>query len=394
MKISKRALSMVLAVVLAISCLTICVYADEPIKAGIAFVDATALRLRSGPSTGSSVVDTAYDEEVVVVLEKSGEWYKVIYNLQEGYMHGAYLEISETQNAELGYGVINSYCVNLRSGPSTSDSIVAQAYEGAKAYILGISNGWYKVIYKDKTCYVRSDLLDLTEYPYENRDSSNSPKYFRKGKAIGSEPGPAEGTQPPVEDPKDETPVSGTAVVNATGLYLRAKPSTSSSALDMARRDETVTLLAKAEAWYKVSYDGQEGYMHSDYLIVEDTVSKGQKIVDCAKQYLGVPYVWGGSSPNGFDCSGFVQYVARECGYTIGRTCRQQWEYGVEVSKDELQPGDLVFFQNTYKAGISHIGIYVGDGQFIHSSSNGGVVYSDLNSNYYTSHYYGARRIV
>ena len=400
MKITKRAISIVLALILSISCLTICVFADEPIKSGVAFVDATALRLRSGPSTGASVVDTAYDEEVVVVLEKSGEWYKVIYNLQEGYMHQAYLDISSTENVELGYGEINAYCVNLRSKPSTSSSIVTQAYEGAKAYILGINEGWYKVIYKDQTCYVRSDLLDLTEIPYENRDSENDPKYFRGGEAIGAVPGPSEEEEPVEETPAvpapsvpSETAFTGTAVVKASALHLREKASTGSKSLAMAYRNETVDVTAKAGDWFKVKYNGKVGYMHGDYLTVTESISEGQKIVNCAEQYLGVPYVWGGSSPNGFDCSGFVQYVTRKCGYSIGRTVTQQWNYGTQVSKEDLQPGDLVFFVNTYTSGFSHIGIYVGDGEFIHASSNGGVKYSDLNSNYYTQHYYSARRL-
>lgn len=402
MKITKRVMTLILALVLSISCMTICVYADEPIKTGVAFIDATALRLRSGPSTGSATVDTGYDEEVVVVLGKSGEWYKVIYNLQEGYMHEAYLEVTSVENVELGYGRINAYCVNLRSGPSTSSSIVTQAYEGAKGYILGFNDGWYKILYNDQTCYVRSDLMDLTEIPYENRDSKNEPKYFRGGEAIGTTP------EKPVEDPAPETPEKpsvpetpsneeksffGTAVVKASALHLREKASTGSKSLGMAYRGETVTVTAKTDAWYKVEYAGKTGYMHGDYLDVTKTLSEGEKIVSCAKQYLGVPYVWGGSSPNGFDCSGFVQYVTRQCGYTIGRTVTQQWNYGTQISKEDLQPGDLVFFVNTYTSGFSHIGIYVGDGEFIHASSNGGVKYSDLNSNYYTQHYYGSRRL-
>lgn len=390
---------MILALVLSISCLSICVYADEPIKTGIAFIDATALRLRSGPSTGSSIVSTGYDDEVVVVLDKSGEWYKVIYNLQVGYMHQAYLDVSSVENAELGYGKINAYCVNLRSGPSTSSSVVAQAYEGAKAYILGINEGWYKVIYNDQTCYVRSDLLDLTEIPYENRASKNEPKYYRGGEAIGSVPETSTEETPETQTPAPETSAgtdtffSGTAVIKASALHLREQPATSSKSLAIGYRNETVKVTAKNGAWYKVEYAGKTGYMHGDYLTVTETISEGQKIVNCAVQYLGVPYVWGGSSPSGFDCSGFVQYVTRQCGYTIGRTVTQQWNYGTQVSKEDLQPGDLVFFVNTYTSGFSHIGIYVGDGQFIHSSSNGGVKYSELDSSYYTSHYYGARRL-
>ncbi len=406
MNISKRAVSLILAVVLAVSCLSICVFAESEIKSGIAFVDASALNMRSGPSTGYSVVDIAYRDEVVVVISQSGDWYKVIYNLQEGYMHRDYLDISSVENAELGYGKINSYCVNLRSGPSTSYEVVAQAYEGAKAYIIGMNDGWYKVIYDGAYAYVRSDLLDLTQYPYENRESSNEPKYFIKGEPISDAQEPEENekaeeapdageTQPAEPQPEEPKPtLSGTATVDASALYLREQPTTSSRALGMAYRDETVALLDQTGEWYHVSYDGTKGYMFGEYLIINGPSSAGQELVECAKQYLGVPYVWGGASPSGFDCSGFVQYVARSCGYSIGRTVTQQWEYGTQVTRDTLQPGDLIFFSNTYESGLSHIGIYVGDGQFIHSPSSGDVVkISDLDSSYYSSHYYGARRL-
>ena len=118
------------------------------------------------------------------------------------------------------------------------------------------------------------------------------------------------------------------------------------------------------------------------------------KIVDIADDYLGVPYVWGGTTPKGFDCSGFVYYVVNQSGYSLSRSMSAQYKAGTPVSKDELQPGDLVFFQNTYTTGMSHVGIYVGNGQFIHAPSSGkNVSYADLNSNYYVNHWYGACRL-
>lgn len=339
MKISTRVLSLILAIVLAVSTLTISAFASSEIKSGVGFVDATALRLRSAPSTDSTTLDIAYNGEVVVILGQTGDWYRVIYNLQEGYMHSDYLDLIDRENVELGYGRINAYLVNLRSGPSTSYSVVNQAYEGSTAYIIGINCGWYKVIYQNDICYVRSDLLDLTEYPYENRDSSNSPKFFRGGKSIGTTP-------------------------SASALGSQSGSSSGSSTTEEAPA-ETPTVS-----------------------------SAGQKIVDCAKQYLGVPYVWGGSSPSGFDCSGLVQYVARSCGYSISRTANTQYNYGTYVEKSDLQPGDLVFFANTYTSGISHVGIYVGDGNFIHAPSSGSYVkITSLESGYYANHYYGARRL-
>ena len=112
-------------------------------------------------------------------------------------------------------------------------------------------------------------------------------------------------------------------------------------------------------------------------------------IVSVAENYMGVPYVWGGTSPSGFDCSGFTQYVFRQCGYSINRTADAQYSNGSYVSYDSLQAGDLVFFANTYSAsGITHVGIYIGGGQFIHAA-NGGVKISSLSESYYSSRYSG-----
>ena len=120
---------------------------------------------------------------------------------------------------------------------------------------------------------------------------------------------------------------------------------------------------------------------------------KGKEIVSRAAKYKGVPYVFGGTTTKGFDCSGFTQYVFRQCGYSINRTADAQYSNGSYVSYDSLQAGDLVFFANTYSAsGITHVGIYIGGGQFIHAA-NGGVKISSLSESYYSSRYYGARRI-
>ena len=125
-----------------------------------------------------------------------------------------------------------------------------------------------------------------------------------------------------------------------------------------------------------------------------NTSSKADQIIATAKKYIGVPYVWGGESPSGFDCSGLVQYVFQVHGIRLNRTTDTQYKHGTYVSKSNLKPGDLVFFQNTYRAGISHVGIYIGNGKFIHASSSKGVTISDLSSSYYTAHYYGARRVL
>lgn len=312
---------------------------NSDIKYGVAFVDATSLRLRSADSTDSKTLDTAKDGEVVVVLSKHGDWYKVIYDLKEGYMHSDYLKVRTTENVELGYGKVSGSSVNLRSGPSTSYKSVSVASKGSKAYIVGINDGWYKVIYGDKVCYIRSDYLQLTEVPYENRSSSNSPKFFKGGKSTG-------------------VAVSAAALNGTTG---------SSS-------DKETTSSGTGS---------------------QDTGSvSGSQIVKTAKKYLGTPYKWGGTTPSGFDCSGFVYYVLHSNGIKASRTIATMYKQGTPVKKSELQPGDIVFFQGTYKSGLSHVGIYVGDGKFIHSPHSGEVVsYANLYSDYYVKHYYGACRM-
>ncbi|MCR5834627.1 MAG: C40 family peptidase [Selenomonadaceae bacterium] len=118
-----------------------------------------------------------------------------------------------------------------------------------------------------------------------------------------------------------------------------------------------------------------------------------RRIITSSMSYIGVPYVFGGTSPYGFDCSGYVQYVFANAGISLPRTADVQYEVGTPISTTELVPGDLVFF-TTYTYGASHVGIYVGDGNFIHASSSQGVTISSLSHPYYSSRYIGARRIL
>ncbi|TCL37195.1 cell wall-associated NlpC family hydrolase [Anaerospora hongkongensis] len=117
------------------------------------------------------------------------------------------------------------------------------------------------------------------------------------------------------------------------------------------------------------------------------------RIILTAQRYQGVPYVWGGTSPGGFDCSGFTQYVFALNGVNLPRTADVQFEVGIPVRYGQLQPGDLVFF-STYEPGPSHNGIYLGSGRFISASSSRGVAIDRLDSDYWSSRYLGARRVI
>lgn len=122
----------------------------------------------------------------------------------------------------------------------------------------------------------------------------------------------------------------------------------------------------------------------------------GARIASVARKYKGTRYVWGGNTPKGFDCSGFTQYVVKKViGLDMGQTVKGQWNYGKKVSSRKLRAGDLVFFENTFERGLSHVGIYLDERKFIHAENeNTGVVVSDLDSDYYRKHYAGARRVV
>ena len=334
MKIIQRGMAFLLTLILLTGTLCIPVFAAESTMYGIGFVTATSLRLRSEASSTSAVLDTAPQNDCVVVISKEGQWYKVNYNLQIGYMHEAYLRVSNCENAELGYGNITGSGVNIRTGPATGFPVSAVSSSGEKCYIIGLNSGWYKVIYKNIIGYIRSDYISLTEKPYENKASAQSPKFYRLGKSTGIVPSAAA--------------VNGSTQTETTAPAVTEQPA----------------------------------------------APTGNQILAEARKYLGVRYTGGGASPSGFDCSGLVYYVLKQLGYSSYRTPVDQYKHGTYVAKSDLKAGDIVFFAGTGAAGISHVGIYADNGQFIHApNSRSTVSYSDLTSGYWANHYFGARRI-
>lgn len=319
MKRMIKVLLILAATVAAVAALAITAGATE-LKTGIGIVEANGgLRLRSQASTSSDVLSTAHNGDNVVVIRQVGNWYLVNYNLKIGYMHSDYITFKERENIELGYGSVDPYLANIRSGPSTSSGLVDQAGSGAKVFIFGFNCGWYKVKYNGQIGYIRSDLVTLLEKPYCNSGSSSS----------------------------------GSSYSSATG-YDNSYSSGSSSS---------------------------------------SSTSLGQQIAVFGMQYVGYPYVYGGTSPSGFDCSGFVQYIYRQFGYSINRTATAQLANGYYVSYDSLMPGDLVFFGSGSSA--SHVGMYIGGGEFVHAAnSRSGVKISSLSESWYAARYIGARRIV
>ena len=192
-------------------------------------------------------------------------------------------------------------------------------------------------------------------------------------------------------------------IVDTDSLNVRAYADPDSPVIAELHKYEYVKINWIESDWVCVAYnnDGLMGYVSSDYINIFEgempTYSgAGQAAVNVAAQFLGVPYVWGGTSPAGFDCSGLMQYVYKQLGYSINRVAEDQMKNGIPVSREDLQPGDLVgFYSSPGGSYISHIGMYVGNGMMIHAPHTGDVVkYTSIDSGYYSSRFAGGRRII
>ncbi len=257
-----------------------------------------------------------------------------------------------------GGGKVNASCLNFRAEPSTSSETLALAYEGDQVVIIGSEGDWYNVILNGVYGYMFSEYvtpIDTIEFD----------------------------------------PVSA----RVTGNSVRLRDDYGLKAEIICHLDEGTPLKVSGVTgcWFKVTYGETEGYMHNDYVELyyseSDHYTPGQQIIEYAKQFLDVPYVYGASSGKAFDCSGFTSYVLKKNGYDSTRTCTSQYAQYTHIERSELRIGDLVFFASASSWDTNHVGLYMGDNLFIHASSGRGkVVISSLDETYYDKYYYGAAR--
>ncbi|MBU5336377.1 C40 family peptidase [Intestinibacter bartlettii] len=352
-------------------------------------VTASSLNFRSGPSTSYSIIGSLQKGQQVEYISASGDWAKVKHNGVTGYVHADYLSKSTSTGTSTGTSTsqattqyVNATAgLNVRSGAGTSYSKIGMLAYKEKVTVLSTSNGWAKINYNGKTGYVSSSYLQST---------------MPGGTTTGN-----------------DTTTSNTTIkyVNATaGLNVRSGAGTSYSKIGMLAYKEKVTVLSTSNGWAKINYNGKTGYVSSSYL--QSTVPSGSSssngntsvsasasaVIAYAKSLLGKPYVWGAQGPNSFDCSGFTYYVFKnKAGIVLPRTSSAQSKYGTYVSKSNLRAGDLVFFDtNGVNDGqVSHVGLYIGNGQMIHASySQKKIVIDNFNSSYYQRTYVNARRVL
>lgn len=189
-----------------------------------------------------------------------------------------------------------------------------------------------------------------------------------------------------------------------TATEMREESSSISKVTENLPKGYHLSVLGAEYGWvYVQDDDGIKGYVHSANVTfnngkkpqnIDPLVAKGTEIATFSKNYLGIPYVWGGTSlTSGVDCSGFVYCIYKQYGITLNRSSRAMYSgNGVSVGKSELIPGDLLFF-NTGGGGVSHVGMYIGNNQYIHAATTS-VIISDLNSSYSQRTYVGAKRIL
>ncbi len=291
-----------------------------------------------------------------------------------------------------GIGIVTANSgLRLRAAASTDSQVINTAANGDNVVIIREKGDFYLVDYNLDIGYMYKDYIQVKER--ENVDL-------------------------------------GYGSVNPSCANMRSGPGTDNGVVTQAYSGEKVSIFGFNCGWYKVKYDGEIGYIRSDLVTLTEVPyanhggsntyggssdsssssssssessssssssgSLGEQIAATAQKYIGCAYVFGGTSPSGFDCSGFAQYICGLYGISIYRTADMQLNNGYAVSYDNLQPGDLVFFARTYEtsSAASHVGIYIGGGQFVHAAnSSSGVKVSYLSEEYYSSRYVGARRV-
>lgn len=397
------------------------------------------LVLRGEASKTSAPLATVPNDKEFEILENLGEWYKVNVDGKEGYLFAEYVKVVEEAPVEEQPENNNNPVENNNPNttktetkiyklPLITSSNIGTIPANTELNIEKTLNNWAYVSYNNVTGWIRT-------YNY-NADTTETQE---------PETTPAEPEETPVEtpettptnQPEENTDLSFTkGYINSSSVNVRKGPSTDTEIVTTLILNTGVTITAQTGDWYKVTYGDYTGYIYKPLISETPTVTNrgnavrqpetteaqaptedeeqkttdsanneiptvpsnsaaGDQIVSFARQYLGYRYVYGGTTPStGFDCSGFIYYIYKSCGYSISRSLSAQANTGTAVPKSELQAGDIVFFNNTSSGALGHVGIYIGNGTMIHAAnSKRGVVTDTINSGYYNTYYYTARRI-
>ena len=405
------------------------------------------LILRKEAAKSGEVIMTISDKSQVEIVEKSGEWYKVKYGSNEGYLFAEYVELQEEikkeepteaeqteepqteqqpeekqaqeetkqneepqqQISELPKQVQTPSNLKIYVLPSVTASVVNNIEAGKTITINKELNDWANITFENKSGWVRKSLIENATVA----EKQEEPKQEE----------PAQSEEPKQQEVAFKTKKG---YIDADmSVNVRETASASATVLITLNPNTEVTVVGEENDFYKIEYKEYTGYVAkrliSDSQVkvtsrssasrianeqektqqenqtnaVEVNQTAGEKIANYAKKYVGYNYTSGGTTPsNGFDCSGFVYYVYNSCGYSLSRLCSVQAKTGTQVSRDNLSAGDLVFFNNGSNGSIGHVAIYVGNGTIVHAANTRrGVTTDTINSGYYNTYYYTARRV-
>jgi cell wall-associated NlpC family hydrolase/uncharacterized protein YraI len=393
---------------------------------GKGFVTTELLNVRKEPDKASEVVIRLAQGTEVQVLDTKGEWYQVSIETGEtGWV------VSEYVKADFDVVQIKADNVNVRKTPSQEGEVAAQVNKIERYIMVDRFNDWFKIkLANGESGWVNDQFAIIVGMISRGVESGRDTS---EDDTIG---GVTEPAKPTVK-----------MAIRGDNVNFRDNPDLDAQVVDKLAKDAVVTVLESAGEWCKIkTADGKTGYINKMFLkdIVPEQTSVSTKanqeaaastsvvarkktvtsssssysssssssssssgssssggsssgIVAFAKKFIGIRYVWGGTTTKGFDCSGFTQYIMRNyAGVSIPRVSRDQAQSGTAVKKENLKVGDLVFFaKSASNRTINHVGMYIGNGQFIHSSSGGGgrgVTISNLNSGSYAVRYSCARR--
>ena len=380
------------------------------------YVAAETVRLRAGPGTSYHVKAEVVEGQTLYITETRDGWCKVtVHGGEGGWIREDLVKLETAGSSQpatsrpaapaapssgRAFEGVNAWIgedsVNVRYGPGTDQDVKMKLSKGEKVQVLELSGHWCKI-----------------------KTGSGSVGWVAGW--VMNFKGPGEDVT--VKEGDQEVPVRAGWVARPE-VNIRSGPGTSYGQIAECALGTQVIILDKQGDWYKVALDnGTTGWMAS-WLIdtrgqrrvrqglagesgsdegeleqaprasLSTDTSLGRQAVEIAMQHLGASYARGTSGPRTFDCSGFTSYCYRQLGISISRASRAQAYEGESVPRDQLQVGDVIVFKNTYRAGPSHVGLYIGNGKFIHASnSRRGVVIDSLDSSYYAPRYHSARRV-
>lgn len=316
--------------------------------------DGVAVKIREQ----GSVQNVAYSGDEFKVIGTQGEWVKVLVGEDEGWLPSRFVEVKEAA------GFTTADKVNFRKDMNQDSEIIEELQIGSSVTVLSNEGDWVKVKKGEAEGYI-SALYLSDEAPVIEEEKEESPVVEEVQANDSSN----------VEQNRDQS----TNVNRPSNNTQNNRPSNNRPSKN------TQNSTQKPEQEQNNSYNPPKG----------DT-SVAQAVVNLAYAKIGCPYVWGAEGPNSFDCSGLTSYVYRNAaGISIPRSSSAQSGYGRTVSKANLQPGDLVFFSTNGTGSVSHVGIYVGGGNMVHSPAPGqSVQVAGINSSYFASKFVTAKRVL